>query len=102
MSNKEQISVHPQLLRAVQQAVKEELKSVSLLDLQACQQALDACRTALIDMEQKFTVWHQLAVMYREKTDELKAHINEQNERMTAYDARMVELMAKLDEHHDH
>lgn len=98
MDSKNQIHIPPGLLQAVKQAVRDELKEASLLDLQACQDALQACRVALIDMEQKFDVWHHLAIMYREKTDELKSQIEQLNGRMAAYDARIVQLLAKQDE----
>lgn len=92
-----QIHVPAGLLTAVKQAVKEELKDVSLLDLQACQEALNVCQTTLAEMEQKFDVWHHLALMYREKADELKNQIAEHQDRMTAYDARIVQLLARLE-----
>lgn len=96
-----QLSIPPGLQTAVQRAVKaavsEALVDVNLFDLKTCQEQLVATREALLDMQQNFLVWQELAKMRGDENERLKAGQEQMHRELTDLKTQIILLRSALD-----
>jgi hypothetical protein len=82
---------------AVETAVRQALAGINLVDLQSCQDELRATREALLDMQQNFMVWQQLAKLRGDENERLKAQIEQMNAELISLRAEIVLLRSALE-----
>lgn len=98
MADKSRLDIPPGLRTAVIQAVTEALADVNIVDLKACHEALVATREALVDMQQNFLVWQELARMRGDENERLKASIEQMQSELTTLRTEIVLLRASMGE----
>jgi len=84
-------------LNEVRAAVSEALKDLNLVDLKRCHEELTATREALLDMQQNFLVWQELARMRGDENQRLKEQIEQLREETTQLRTELVLLRAAYD-----
>ena len=94
------LDIAPGVRTAVRQevraAIQDALTGISLVDLTACQQELKDSRYTLIDMQQKFDVWHTLAQMHGEQAERRAAQICELEKRIIDLSTEVAMLRSAL------
>lgn len=85
------------LSNEVRAAVSEALKDLNLADLKQCHEELMATREALLDMQQNFLVWQELARMRGDENERLKASIEQMQTELTKLRTEIVLLRSSLE-----
>jgi uncharacterized small protein (DUF1192 family) len=85
-----------QLYKIIDDAIGRRLDGMSLVDISECREELKATRYALIDMEQKFNVWHKIAQAYSDKNAALLAQIEEMQNKIVHLTTEIVRLKSAL------
>ena len=101
MADDKRLDIPPGVKATVRQevraAIQDALTGISLVDLAACQEELKATRYALLDMQQKFEVWHELAIMHGEQVERRAAQICELEKRLIGKSTEIAMLRSALD-----
>ncbi len=97
---KKKLDIPPGILTAVERsvaaAVGRQLHGMSLVDLKKCQEELVAAREAVLDMQQNFLVWQELAKMRGDENMRLQEQIGQLNEELVQLRTELVQLRADL------
>lgn len=85
-----------ELQRIIDEAIGRRLDGINLVDISECRKELEATRYALLDMQQKFDVWHKLAQMYSDKNGELLGQIDDMQREIVKLRTEVVRLKSVL------
>ncbi len=97
MADDKRLDIPPGVRTAVQLAVAEALAGINLVDLQKCQDDLRSTREALLDMQQNFLVWQELAKMRGDENERLRATIEQMSAELTKLKTEIVLLRSALE-----
>lgn len=105
MAIDDRVDIAPGVRTAVRQevrtAVRDALEGINLVDLKTCQEELRATRHALIDMQQNFDVWRELAKLRGDENERLKASIEDMQAELTKLRTEIVLLRSSLETSHE-
>lgn len=105
MAIDDRVDIAPGVRTAVRQEVRtavcDALEGINLVDLKVCQEELKATREALLDMQQNFLVWQELARMRGDENERLKSTIEQMRTELVNLRTEIVLLRSSLENNHE-
>lgn len=102
MADDKRVDIAPGVRTAVRQevrtAVRDALEGISLVDLKECQEQLKSTREALLDMQQNFMVWQELAKLRGDENDRLRSTIEQMQTELTSLKTEIIMLRSSFGE----